>query len=391
MHPIFNTARPIVVSCSPHIVPYLKAEILSAGLTIENESNATVHTIGTFDDAVRLNLCLRTANHVFLLIRKFKAATLQQLSDEVKKVEWEEMIPADGYFSIHSISEHPEVTNFMFLNMKIKDAVADRFMVKMSKRPDSGSEKNKAVFFLHWKKEEASLYLDTSGESLTKHGYRKISMKAPLQESLAAAIILATRWDKNSPFINPMCGSGTLAIEAALIASNKPPGLIRENFGFMHVFGFDEKKFQTVKKNLEQKIIHDVTPLIIATDHDRKALNAAKENAALAGVIDLIQFLQCEFNVTKIPEGKGVIIFNPPYGERLGASEELKHLYSDIGNFLKQKAAGYFGYVFTANQQLAKHIGLKPKTKKNFLNGSLECKLLEFEMYEGSRKINSEK
>ncbi|MFI5136111.1 MAG: class I SAM-dependent RNA methyltransferase, partial [Chitinophagales bacterium] len=187
--------------------------------------------------------------------------------------------------------------------------------------------------------------------------------------------------------INPMCGSGTLAIEAALIASNKTPGLIRENFGFMHMTGFDEKKFLLLKKELAEKVDRESKPQIIASDRDRSALSAAKENAKLAGVDHLIQFMQCEFDETKISEEKGVIIFNPPYGERLGATDELKKLYSDIGNFLKQKAAGYFGYVFTANMELAKNIGLKPKSKKNFLNGALECKLLEFDMYEGSKKV----
>jgi len=347
-----------------------------------------VHTNGTFNDAIKLNLSLRTANHVYLLINKFSADSLQQLYDEVKKVAWEEIIPENGFFSIHTVAEHPEVTNFMFLNMKIKDAIADHFMEKTEKRPDSGPEKFRTVIFLHWKDNEASLYLDSSGESLTKHGYRKIAMKAPLQESLAAAMILSTRWDKQSAFINPMCGSGTLAIEAALIATNKPPGLIRENFGFMHVKGFDENNFEVIKKTLTEEIkpLTQKEIQIIATDNDRKALNAAKDNTKLAGVDHLIQFVQCEFEETVVPEGKGIILFNPPYGERLGATDELKQLYASIGNFLKRKAAGYFGYLLTANMELAKNIGLKPKSKKNFLNGSLECKLLEFEMFEGSRK-----
>jgi putative N6-adenine-specific DNA methylase len=185
-----------------------------------------------------------------------------------------------------------------------------------------------------------------------------------------------------------MCGSGTLAIEATLMAINKPPGLIRQNFGFMYVKGFDEQKFQEIKNDLERNIkplkLSDIN--IIASDRDRRALSAAKENAKLAGVDHLIQFIQCEFDGTPIPDEKGIIIFNPPYGERLGATPELQELYSSIGTFLKHKAAGYFGYVFTANMELTKSIGLKPKSKKQFLNGSLECKLLEFEIFSGTRK-----
>jgi putative N6-adenine-specific DNA methylase len=386
VHPVFHSRSPIVISCSPHITPYLKKELTASGFPVLNETFTTIQTEGNFDDAIKLNLSLRTANHVFLLIRKFIAPSIQKLYEEVKTVDWEELIPADGYFSVHSVAEHPEVTNFMFLNMKIKDAIADRFMEKTNQRPDSGAEKIRTVVFLHWKDNEASLYLDTSGESLTRHGYRKIASKAPMQESLAAALILSTPWDRKSPFVNPMCGSGTLAIEAALMASNKPPGLIRKNFGFMHLNGFDKKKYDEQLAALELNVDRAPKTEIIASDRDRRALGAAQQNAKLAGVDHLIRFVTCEFDQTPVPEEKGVIIFNPPYGERLGATDELRSLYSSIGNFLKHKTPGYLGYVFTASQELSKYIGLKPKSKRNFLNGSLECRLLEFEIFAGKRK-----
>jgi putative N6-adenine-specific DNA methylase len=176
-----------------------------------------------------------------------------------------------------------------------------------------------------------------------------------------------------------------LAIEAALIAINKPPGLIRANFGFMHVRGFDPASFLTVKEELAAQVLLQTESTIIATDNDRRALDSAKQNAKTAGVEHLIQFTQCEFEETPVPPGRGIFIVNPPYGERLGASDELKNAYAALGNFLK-KCAGYFGYIFTASQDLAKCVGLKPSAKKDFLNGSLECKLLEYEMFEGNRK-----
>jgi 23S rRNA G2445 N2-methylase RlmL len=400
MHELFTSRRTIIISCSPHIVPYLKEETEAAGFPVEDESWTTIQTSATFAECVRLNLVLRTANHVFLLIKKFTASTLEQLYNEVKEIAWEEILFDDGYFSIHSVSEHEEVINSMFLNMKLKDAVADRFRQQLNKRPDSGSEKNKAVIFLHWKNNECSLYLDTSGESLTKHGYRLIALKAPLQEALAAAMISATRWNRKSPFINPMCGSGTLAIEAALMAINKPPGLIRANYGFMHVKGFEEESYLFLKKELSDKILPKTEATIIATDNDRQALDSAKQNAKTAGVDHLIRFIECEFEETPVPsplsdEGlsqagieswNGIVIVNPPYGERLGASDELKNTYASLGNFMKQKCAGYFGYIFTANPELAKRVGLKSSAKKDFLNGSLKCKLLEYEMFRGNRK-----
>lgn len=381
-----TTRRTIVVSCAPHITPYLKKEIETLGFQIESEEYTSLSLQGNFNDCIKLNLQLFTASHVYLLLQSSACVTMEEMYEIIKQISWEEIIKDDGYFSVHTVTDHPDVQNTMFLNMRIKDGVADRFMQKKDHRPDSGSEKNRAVIFVYWKNNEALVYLDTTGESLTKHGYRKIAMKAPLQESLGAALILATRWDRKSPFINPMCGSGTLAIEAAMLAIRKPPGLIRENFGFMHLLSFDENYYQEVRNAIMQVVISpQESDTFIATDNDRQTIDAAKQNARLAGVDHLIRFIVCEFGETPVPEKMGIVMFNPPYGERLGTTDELKNLYASLGNFLKKKCPGYFGYIFTANPDLAKSVGLKPSAKKIFFNGSLECRLLEFEMFKGNR------
>jgi putative N6-adenine-specific DNA methylase len=207
-------------------------------------------------------------------------------------------------------------------------------------------------------------------------------------EALAAAAILATRWDGTSPFINPMCGSGTLAIEAALIATNTAPGVFRSEYAFMHIDGYDDAIYQKERGKIEQAIKEDVPGLrIIATDISSAAIETAKKNARAAGVDDIIEFGVCDFRKTEVPDGgKGVMMVNPEYGERLGDETELEETYKAIGDFMKGQLGGYWGYVFTGNMELAKHIGLKAKRRIEFYNSKIDARLLEYELYAGSRR-----
>jgi putative N6-adenine-specific DNA methylase len=207
-------------------------------------------------------------------------------------------------------------------------------------------------------------------------------------ESLAAANLLALKWDRKSAFINPMCGSGTLAIEAALFASNRKPGLYRSNYSFMHLCGFEESFYFNFYKEIETAVLENYTAKIIASDISEDAVNISKVNAGIAGVEDMITFELCDFASTTIPENEaGVIFFNPEYGDRLGDEIELEETYSRMGDFLKQKCKGYWGYIFTGNLELAKKIGLKPKRRIEFYNGKIDCRLFEYELYAGSREV----
>jgi putative N6-adenine-specific DNA methylase len=207
-----------------------------------------------------------------------------------------------------------------------------------------------------------------------------------MQETLAAAVVLATGWDGGNNFINPMCGSGTLAIEAALIGLNRAPGLLRGNFGFMHMNGFNEGRWNELREKAKTEARKSIPGRIIATDISAQAVEAAKKNAATAGVEHLIEFGVCDFVDTPLPED-GVIVMNPGYGERMGEMGQLEVVYKDIGDYFKQKCRGYTGYVFTGNAALAKKVSLKPKRSLQFFNSGIECRLLEYELYEGSRKI----
>jgi putative N6-adenine-specific DNA methylase len=200
-------------------------------------------------------------------------------------------------------------------------------------------------------------------------------------ETLAAAVVRATGWHGDNHFINPMCGSGTLAIEAALLAHNRAPGTLRPNFGFMHLVSFNNDAYIKLRRDIISKEIGAITGKIIATDHNQAALDAAVANAKTAGVEANIDFSLCDFDATRIPEGNGVVVLNPEYGFRMGEPEELKGVYKRIGSFFKHQCGGYTGFVFTGNFNLAKFVGLKAKRKIPFLSGKIECRLYAYDLY----------
>lgn len=375
----------IFVSTAPEISNLLDEEIKALGF-----ANTTVHPLGvqlygSMADCMYLNLHLRTANKVLWEAGRFRASTPEHLYQKAFQIHWEDEIKLDGYFNIDSYVREETITDTRFANLKLKDAIVDRFAKSKRRRPNTGPEKDKARIFMHWTNQECILYYDTSGAPISKHGYRKMPGRAPMLESLAAATILTSKWDQKSPFVNPMCGSGTLAIEAALIASKTPPGIFRSNFGFMHLKSFDLITWDRMVENAKKKIV-PVTAQIIASDIASMAIETAKANAQFAGMDKYIQFEKCDFRDTPLPEGHGVVFLNPEYGERLGDIEQLSTTYKQIGDWFKQKCQGYNGYIFTGNRDLGKQIGLRTRRKIPFYNASIECRLLEYELYSGSKK-----
>ncbi|MDP4283502.1 MAG: class I SAM-dependent RNA methyltransferase [Bacteroidota bacterium] len=385
----FNKPSRIIITCSKRLSPFLQQEVIELGFKIKRNFTTGIELNGTLNDCIQLNLNLRCASQVLYSLKSFSCSTPDQLYETVSQIQWESIIEKDGYFSITSNVDNITINNSLFANVKVKDAIVDRFRDKFNERPDSGSELNKTVINLFWKNEEAEIFIDTSGETLSKHGYRKIPGKAPMLESLAAATLLATKWDRKSPFINPMCGSSTLAIEAALLATNRRPGLFRDYYGFMHILGFDNLFYEKEKQKLLAQVKNVPELKIIASDISEDAINISKINAGAAGVADLIDFEICDFEETKVPENEsGIVFFNPEYGERLGDEIELEETYARIGDFLKKKCKGYTGYVFTGNFNLAKKIGLKAKRKIEFYTSKIDCRLLEYELYSGTKRID---
>jgi len=387
MMQVFHNKSKVIITCNKRLSPYLQDEVTALGYTIERAFQTGVELNITLTECIKLNLNLRCASQILYSIKSFKAITPDDLYNEIKNIEWEELIDFSGYFSVTSNVDNPNITTPLFANLKVKDAIVDRMKEKKGIRPNSGSDANKAVVHLYWKDADADVFMDTSGETLAKHGYRKIPGKAPMLEALASGVIYATKWDRKSPFINPMCGSGTLAIEAALIATNRAPGLYRMNYGFMHILGYEEEAFFAERRILKDQVVKSIDFKIIASDLSEDAVEVTRRNAKTAGVDTLIEFEVCDFELTPVPEdGKGAVVFNPEYGERLGVHSKLEQTYKRMGDYMKTNCKGYSGYIFTGNPDLAKKIGLKASRKLEFYNGKLDCRLLEYELYDGSRR-----
>ena len=378
----------IRITCAPRLVDALRREVEALGYTVDSTGPTGLELTAGMYDAMRLNLFLYTAFNVLCLIDKFKCGDPDALYEHTKTIAWEEMISPDEYLSVVSSVNTPTINDWRFASLKVKDAIVDRVAAAVGRRPDSGPKRENFVVHLYWNGDACQLYFNTSGRKLADRNYRKVPHKAPMQETLAAAVVFATGYDGSAPLVNPMCGSGTIAIEAALIATRRAPGLLRSNFGFMHHKGFDSDAWQAMRREAK-KIRNPAAPApIIATDIDPKAVQAAKKNAETAGVHRLIQFKVCDFAETVMPSESGIIVFNPEYGERLGDMAELEVTYKRIGDFFKNSCSGWTGYVFTGNKTLAHKIRLHVSRRLEFFNAKIDCRLLKYELYEGTRRTD---
>ena len=376
----------IQVTCEKGLVPWLEEELGRSNEEIVRIHKTGIELSGNIFDCIRLNLNSRIAYSVLYLLKEFRAVNADELYAQASKIPWHGIIPADSYFSITANVHTDTVRDTRYPALKLKDAVVDRIKAETGVRPDSGKDRHRIVLTLNWFRNKVWIYLNTSGRKLSDRGYRKNPHTAPLRETLASAILMASDYTGKEVFLNPMCGSGTLAIEAALLAKGCYPQIHRDNFCFKHLQGYKEEYYTRYREETGKSKAVAGFPRIIATDHDLNALRAAQLNARTAGVEDMIEFKECDFADSPVPENrKGVIIMNPEYGRRLGEVESLKSEYKRIGDWLKQDCSGYRGYVFTGNRDLAKLVGLHAARRYEFFNGNIECRLLKYELYSGSR------
>ena len=392
---------PIIISCAKELSCWTEIEVRDMGYKPIEVTENTVVVRGAMRDVMRLNLSLRTAHRVLVPLLRTRCRNIRDLYQAAYSIDWENLLDADGYFSVSSIVHNDTIRDTRIPSLYTKDAVADRMRDKCQRRPDSGGENIGAAVFVYWEDEEVIIYLDTSGEPLSKRGYRKIPGSAPLQETLAAACIMALGWKKDTPFLSPMCGSGTPAIEASMMAMNKAPGSLKGHFAFQSIKGYDriipgesapnvaprqragatpEQIWKEMILEAKAKETTENLPPIIATDISPEAIENAHSNAIAAGVAPYIQFKACDFAETPIPEQKGCIFFNPEYGIRLGDPQELAPVYERIGTFLHEKCRGYMGGLITGNPELAHLVNLYYRTRIPFFNGPLDCRLF---LYEG--------
>ena len=394
---------PIIISCAKELSRWTEIEVIDMGYHPIEVTENTVVVRGSMRDVMKLNLRLRTAHRVLVPLLRTTCFNIKDLYEAARSIDWENLIEADGYFSVSSIVHNFTIRDTRIPSLYTKDAIADRMREKCQRRPDSGGENNGAAVFVYWERDEVIIYLDTSGEPLSKRGYRKIPGSAPMQETLAAACIMALRWDGKTPFVSPMCGSGTPAIEAAMIAMNRAPGSLKGHFAFQSVKGYRSiipgesapkiaprqhvgASPEQIWKELVMEAVaaekKEGLPSIVATDISPEAVDNAHTNAIAAGVSQYITFKACDFGDTPVPESdaspRGVVFFNPEYGIRLGTFEELAPVYERIGSFMNEKCGGYTGGLITGNPDLARLVNLYYKTRVPFFNGPIDCRLFVY-------------
>lgn len=387
---------PIIVSCAKELSRWVEIELLDMGYKIIEVTENTVVVRGDMRDVMRLNLHLRCAHRVLVPLLRADCRNIRDLYELAYSIDWENLLEADGYFSVSSIVHNYTIRDTRLPSLYTKDAIADRMRDKCQRRPDSGGANIGAAVFVYWEKNQVIIYLDTSGEPLSKRGYRKIPGSAPMQETLAAACLMGMGWKGDKPFLSPMCGSGTPAIEAAMIALNRAPGSLKGHFAFQSIKGYNriipgesapnvaprqragaspEQIWKEMILEAKAKEKKEGLPKIIATDISPEAVENAHSNAIAAGVAQYIEFKACDFADTPIPEDKGAIFFNPEYGIRLGTFEELAPIYERIGKFLSEKLNGWTGALITGNPDLARLVDLYYKTRIPFFNGPIDCRL----------------
>ncbi len=368
----------VTLTCAKGVAPILAAEVRALCLEPIKEDVAAVLVEADLQTQMRLLLRLRTAHRLLVPLISCIARDPAELTRRIKNFDWEAHLGPDQYVRIHGFVHNEEIRDQRFAFLTVKDAVMDRLRDKYGRRPDSGPGDHGASIYIHWVHEEVTLSLDLAGAPLSKRGYRAKAGEAPIQEALAAAMLLAGEWPKDVPLCNPMGGSGTIAIEAAWIAQNRAPGLLREHFGLFSLNRFNPALWKQERAAAEAEIIPEwEVPLIFCSDHDREVIEIAKNNARLAGVANLIQFEVSDFRSSTVPEASAWIAINPPYGLRL-EEEDLSTLYQDIGQWLKGLDREGTALVITGNIPLSKRFGMKLERKFELFNGPLDCRLLAF-------------
>lgn len=344
--------------------------------------NRAVFYEGDLKIIYKSNYLLRTALRILKEIEFFRFKNVDQFYLKCKDIDWLQYFGVDQSFVIHStVGNSKDFTNSMFTSLKAKDAIADYFRNKLGKRPNVDTENPEIVIDLHVHGDTCTVSLDSSGESLHKRGYRMNQGEAPLNEVLASGMIQLAGWSGNSDFLDPMCGSGTLPIEAAMIAYNIPAGKFRKNYAFENWRDFDQLLLDTVKQETEKK---QFNYNIYASDISGSNLLNAQTNARRALVFNKIKFLISDFKDLKTDLNNATIIINPPYGERL-KEKDLNELYAMIGERLKHQYSGNSAWILSSSMESFKFIGLKPEVRIDLYNGSLKCKFNKYKLFSGKR------
>ena len=365
----------------------LAKELESIGAEGIETGNRMVTFVGDKEMLYKANFCLRTAVKILMPIKEFKASDADEVYEEVKKIDWSRYMDVDNTFVVDAVVFSDEFRHSRFAAYRVKDAIADYFRERTGQRPNVGISNPDIRINIHISEKDVTISLDSSGESLHQRGYRVGSVTAPINEVLAAAMVMLTGWDGETDFIDPMCGSGTILIEAALIARNIYPGIFRKEFAFERWKDFDPELFDTIYNDDSNE--REFNHRIYGYDINRRAVAIAEENVKSAGVSDIVSVEQQDFRDFQTPLEKSIIVTNPPYGERI-TTDDILGLYEDIGHTLKHSFVGGDAWILSLHEECFAKIGFRPSTRIILYNGSLECEFRKYQVFEGKLRERRE-
>ena len=376
---------PLFVSCAPALEPLLAEELKNLGI-----ASSAVHagyrgvTVHQWDDKTiyKINYASRLASRVWLPLSSFRCPERRSLYRHAMEINWSRYIKPGWTFAIDAHVHHKELRNSLFAAQVLKDAICDQLRHNTGKRPSIDVQQPDVQLGLFIQHNRAVISFDTSGTPLHKRGYRQETVEAPIQETLAAALLMLASYNENSIFLDPCCGSGTLLIEAALIASHTPPGYLRSKWGFMRLPEFDSGEWLKVRNQVDAARTPLLSQRIFGIDRAQSAVRAAKINLKAAGFHQQIFVEQGDFREYHSSIPPNLIIANPPHGKRLEEEEQLRPLYRALGQFIKQECIKPGrGFVFTSNMELTKEVGLTAAKRHVLSQSGLEARLLEFDVF----------
>lgn len=373
---------PMLAKTFKGLEPVLAKELINLGADDVRIERRAVSFSGNKELLYKANLCLRTASRVLKPIAHFKANDPEQIYKEMKKINWERIMSLEKTFVIDATVFSDEIRHSQYATYRAKDAIADWFFERYSKRPSVNVSNPDIHINLHIAQNHCTLSLDSSGESLHKRGWRVAQNDAPINEALAAGMLLMAEWDGQSDFIDPMCGSGTLLIEAAMIALNIPPGIYRSSFAFEHWNDFDEELFDRLYNDDSNE--REFNHTIYGSDQSAYAIRIAEQNVRSAGLNKYIKLKVTPIQTLTPPTQECLIVTNPPYGERIVA-DDMYGLYENIGKCLKHQFAGSTAWVISSQDTFLEKMGLKPSKKIKLLNGKLDCSFCRYDLFKGKR------
>jgi putative N6-adenine-specific DNA methylase len=368
-------------TCARGIEPVLADELRSLGASAVEPGRGGAAFAGDRALLYQANLWLRTAIRVLMPVLTAPVSSPDELYDAVRSLDWSRYLTPEHTLAVDCNVRDSQITHSKYAALRTKDAICDQFVERCGRRPSVDVEQPLVPLNLHIYRNEAVLSLDSSGASLHKRGYRPILLKAPLNEALAAALVLLTGFRGETAFVDPLCGSGTLPIEAAWLALRRPPGLTRRRFAFQSWLDYDVGLWTQLRDEARRGVRKELPAPVVGSDVRRDAVEWSKTNARAAGIGHLVRFEAKDVREFRPPDGPpGVLLCNPPYGERIGEEKEWRGLYQTLGEVFRERCAGWTAYVFTGNARLAREIGLQPAAQVPLFNGKIPCRLLRFDL-----------